>query len=293
MKTSRKPSTTTKDTPVNQLTRKLPLGRRLRELRLDAELTGRQLATLAGWQSSKVSKIEYGKQTPTDADIRAWCQHCGAKKQVTDLIATLRNVEAAYLEYKRIMAAGLRHPQQTRAKLENATRHTRWYEPCLVPGFLQTPDYLVGVLRKVTDFYEIPTDDFDAAVTKRLERQRNLYQGNRRFHFILAEQVLYTTVGDDELMVAQLDRLLMAMSLPKVVIGIIPASASYEVPTTNFVLYDRHRVQVETIAAELTITQPREVALYEKTFVTLAKQAVIGDAARALIITALDRRRSS
>ncbi len=270
------------------------LGRRLHDLRVDAELTGRQLATLAGWQSSKVSKIEYGKQMPTDADIRAWCRHCGSNKQVPDLIATLRNVEAAYLEYKRIMAAGLRHPQQARAKLENETRHTRWYEPCLIPGFLQTPDYLIGVLRKVTAFYEIPTDDFESAVAKRLERQRNLYQatGKRRFHFILAEQVLCTTVGDDDVMIAQLDRLLRAMSLPRVIISIIPANAPYEVPTTNFVLYDRHRVQVETIAAELTITQPREVALYEKTFLALAKQAVIGDAARALITTALDRRRS-
>jgi transcriptional regulator with XRE-family HTH domain len=269
------------------------LGRRLRDLRVDAELNGRQLATLAGWQSSKVSKIEYGKQMPTDADIRAWCRHCGAHNQVADLIATLRNVEAAYLEYKRIMAAGLRHPQQTRSKLENETRYTRWYEPCLVPGFLQTSDYLISVLRKVTAFYEIPTDDFDAAVTKRLDRQRNLHQGNRRYHFILAEQVLFTTVGDDDVMIAQLDRLLRAMSLPRVVISIIPANASYEVPTTNFVLYDRHRVQVETIAAELTITQPREVALYEKTFLTLAKQAVIGDAARALITAALDRRQPS
>ncbi|WP_375372855.1 helix-turn-helix domain-containing protein [Micromonospora sp. S-DT3-3-22] len=47
------------------------LGHRLRDLRQDAAgLTGRQLALLAGWRSSKVSKIEYGKQTPTDGDLR-------------------------------------------------------------------------------------------------------------------------------------------------------------------------------------------------------------------------------
>jgi transcriptional regulator with XRE-family HTH domain len=48
------------------------LGHRLRDLRKDAGLTGRQLALLAGWPNSKVSKIEYGKQTPTEDDIRLW-----------------------------------------------------------------------------------------------------------------------------------------------------------------------------------------------------------------------------
>lgn len=265
------------------------LGQRLREIRKDAGLTGRALARLAGWHESKVSKIEYGKQAPSETDIRVWCQHCRANKQVADLIATLRNVEAAYLEYKRINANGLRHPQQMRSKLEAQTRLTRWYEPCLVPGPLQIPEYVGAILRKVTDFYEIPADDFDAALTKRLERQRILYKGNHRFYFILAEQVLHTTVGDNDVMTAQLDRLLVAMSLPRVVIGVIPADAAYEVPTTNFVMYDMRQVQVETIAAELTITQPRELELYERTFQALAKQAVYGVQARAVIQSRLER----
>ena len=39
------------------------LGLRLRELRRDAHLTGRQLAASQGWHPSKVSKVEGGKQT--------------------------------------------------------------------------------------------------------------------------------------------------------------------------------------------------------------------------------------
>ncbi|MGQ0775363.1 MAG: helix-turn-helix domain-containing protein, partial [Pseudonocardiales bacterium] len=37
-------------------------GARLRDLRKDARLTGRALADLTGWQLSKISKIEHGKQ---------------------------------------------------------------------------------------------------------------------------------------------------------------------------------------------------------------------------------------
>ncbi len=63
-------------------------------MRKDAGLTGRQLALLAGWPNSKVSKIEYGKQTPTEDDIRQWCEHCRAYNQLADLIATVRHIEA-------------------------------------------------------------------------------------------------------------------------------------------------------------------------------------------------------
>ena len=45
------------------------LGIKLRELRRDARLTGRQLAERNGWHPSKISKIEGGKQTPVEADL--------------------------------------------------------------------------------------------------------------------------------------------------------------------------------------------------------------------------------
>jgi transcriptional regulator with XRE-family HTH domain len=75
------------------------LGHRLRDIRKDAKLTGKELATLAGWHSSKVSKIEYGKQVPSEDDIRVWCRHAGANSQIVDLVATVRNVEEMYVEW--------------------------------------------------------------------------------------------------------------------------------------------------------------------------------------------------
>ncbi len=60
-----------------------------------------QLAAATGQHYTRVSKIEHGVQPPTDPDIRAWCRACGADDQVPDLIATLRAVESAYLEFRR------------------------------------------------------------------------------------------------------------------------------------------------------------------------------------------------
>lgn len=267
------------------------LGHRLRDIRKDAGLTGRELATLAGWHSSKVSKIEYGKQTPSEDDIRDWCRHTRANNQVADLLATVRNIEAMYVEWRRTLGTGTRRRQQASRRLEAKTRLMRWYEPLLVPGILHTAEYAEAVMRRVIEFYDIP-DDLDAGVAERMERQQILYRGNHRFHFIITQQALLTTVGESNVMIGQLDRLLAVMSLPRVTLGIIPTFAEYRVPTNQFIMFDNRLVHVETVSAELTINQPREIALYGKAFEELTKQAIIGNAARTLITTALDHRRN-
>ena len=48
-------------------------GDRLRELRNEASLTGRALARLTGLHYTKISRAENGRQSVTDAEIRAWC----------------------------------------------------------------------------------------------------------------------------------------------------------------------------------------------------------------------------
>jgi len=263
------------------------LGHRLRELRKDAGLTGRQLATSAGWHSSKVSKIEYGKQTPTEDDIRIWSRHTNGEDDVLDLIAAVRHIEAMYVEWRRMLGTGTRRRQQTSRRLEAQTRLMRWYEPLLIPGILHTAEYARAVLRRVIDFYEIP-DDLDAGVSARLERQQILYKGDHRFHFVIAQQALLTRVGDHDVMLGQLDRLLAVMSLPRVALGVVPADAEYRAPTNQFIMFDNKLVHVETVSAELTISQPREIALYSKAFHEVSSQAVTGKAARALIATTLD-----
>ncbi|NNH73948.1 helix-turn-helix domain-containing protein [Nocardia uniformis] len=267
------------------------LGIRLRELRRDAGLTGRRLAELAGWHESKTSRIEYGKQTPSEADLRAWCEHTDSRDHLPDLIATLRNLQAAYMEWRRILGTGTKRRQKVQVKLEAEARAMRWYEPSLVPGLLQTPAYIKEVLTCVIRFNAIP-DDLEQGLTARIERQQVLYHGTRRFSFVIAEQVLQTTLGNDSVMLGQLDRLLSVMALPRVSIGIVPRRNVIEALAPNgFVIYDNRLVQAETVTAELSISQPREIALYGKLFTQLAAQAVYGEAARVLIQAEVEKRR--
>ena len=52
------------------------LGARLRELRTEAGLEGKELASQLGCQPSKISRLQNGKQPPAAVDLTAWAQAC-------------------------------------------------------------------------------------------------------------------------------------------------------------------------------------------------------------------------
>ncbi|MGW0179887.1 helix-turn-helix domain-containing protein [Nocardia sp. NPDC003345] len=265
------------------------LGARLREIRRGAGLTNRRLAQLSGWHESKVSKIEFARIRPSDDDVRAYCRHCDAEDQLPELLATAHTIESAYLEWQKVLGTGLKRRQQKSLKLEASSTHIRDFQPQIVPGLLQTAEYAEAKLRRGIEFHRIP-GDIDEAVAKRMERQQVLYKRDHRFHFLMAEQALYTTVGDDAVMIGQLDRLSSILGMPRVTLGVVPFTAEALVVSTNFAMFDNRLVMVEGTAAELTITQPREIDVYGRAFDTLAEQSVTGAAARGLIQAALRAR---
>lgn len=266
------------------------LGNRLRDLRKDAGLSGVELARRAGWHwSSKVSKIEHGKQTPSDADIRVWCRLTGAEREIPGLIAELRSIETMYIDLRRRLRPGTAKRQREISKDEEETTLFRSFQTFLIPGLLQTPQYAEARLTEGLDFLEI-SDDVDAAIQARMERQQILYKGDRRFHIILCEVALTAGMASTEVILGQLDRLLTLSALPRMRLGVVPTRAPHGyAPMNSFWIYDRRTVVVETFSASLTLTQPREVALYEKAFDRLGRTAVYGAAARSLISSSAER----
>lgn len=236
-----------------------------------------------------MSKIEYGRIKPSDADIRAYCNHTGSPDQLADLLASLHNIDTAYLEWRRVLGTGLKRRQQKSLTIEAKTQVIRVYQPQIIPGLLQTAEYAEAKLRRVIEFHNI-ADDLAEGVSKRMERQRILYQRDHQFHFVLAEQALQTTVGDDYVMRGQLDRLGALIGTPRIAIGIVPQNSEALVVSSNFQMYDNRLVMVEGTTAELTITQPREIASYGRAFDILAGQSVTGDTARDLIRKAIATR---
>ncbi|GAA3778967.1 hypothetical protein GCM10022225_78840 [Plantactinospora mayteni] len=172
------------------------MGVRLRELRRDAGLTGRALAAATGQHFTRVSKIEHGVQAPTEQDIRNWCRACGADDQTADLIATLRAVESAYLEFRRQARAGMKRVLGAHTvALYEQTELFRIYEHNVIPGLFQTADYSAAMLSFWIGFLRTP-NDLDSAVAIRMRRQQVISQPGKRFAVVLEEQALRTWLGD-------------------------------------------------------------------------------------------------
>lgn len=263
------------------------LGQRLRELRRDAQLTGRQLAESCRWQPSKVSKIESGKQTPSDHDLQAWAVACSASSVTADLLAALRSLDSHYVDHRRQHRAGLARGQRLIRELEAGSSFVRCFESTYVPGLLQTPDYARYML--MDDPTPGIATDVDDAVAARMLRQQVLYGTGRKFHFVITEAAMRYLLCPPEVMVGQLDRLVSAATMRSIHFGVIPSSARYgtATPGHGFVIHDEAQVNVETLTAQLTITEPSEISIYLNIFSDLAGLAVYGSQARAVIARVL------
>jgi len=271
---------------------RIALGLRLRELRTEGGLTGRQLAALLGWTQSKVSKLENGRQTATHDDLRAWAEGVGRPEAAAELSARLRAFETQSRSWRRQLAAGHR-PVQDRLTIEyERSTVMRAWEGSMVVGMLQTPDYARHLFAAYAGLHRSPRD-VEEAVAARVRRQELLYRSGKRFHIVLWEAVLRARLCPPEVMAAQLDRLSGAIGLGSVSLGIVPFEAALELPPANaFWTYDDRLVIAEDWHAELWLDDPDSIALYLRVWESLHRAAVHGTAAQQVIARcrrALDR----
>jgi transcriptional regulator with XRE-family HTH domain len=264
------------------------LGLRLRELRRSASLTGQQLAESLTWPPSKISKLENGRQTPTDDDIRAWTSATDSKADTEALLASLHTLELQHAEWTRQLRGGLRSIQKTGIEEEQQVRLFRVVATSVIPGLLQTSEYARACFEEAARLFE-GAKDIDDAVKLRLQRQEILYRQDKRFHFVLTEAALRYRRCPVEVLLGQLDRLVSLSALRNVRLGIIGFETTYPIgPWHGFWLRDNDRVLIETYSAELNLAQPQEIELYGRVFEQLAGVASYGAAARAIILRVID-----
>jgi len=262
------------------------LGRRLRELRFespDGRLTGTELAQRLGWTQSKVSKLENGRQTPTDDDLRAWAQAVGQPAFSGELLARLKGFESHIRSWQRQLAAGHAPVQETWNALVAESRVLRKWENNAVSGMLQTADYARYIFERYAALQRSPRDTEDA-VRARMKRQEWLYQPGKQLNLLMWEGALRAQVCPPEVLVAQLDRLLGVVGMDTVRLGIVPLDAGLCLPPGNpFSIIDERLVAVEDWHAELWLDDAETIALYRRVWDTLAESAVFGAEAQQVI----------
>jgi hypothetical protein len=235
-----------------------------------------------------VSKLEIGRQTPTDNDIRAWANATNAETEAESLLTSLHMLEIQHAEWKRLIRTGLRSHQKELIEQDEQTKLYRAFESTLIPGLLQTPEYARARFAQAVMVHKTP-NDINEAVQVRMKRQEILYRPDKRFHFVLTEAALRYRLCPIDTMLAQLERLVALSNLRNLRLGVISFTTSYVAdPRHGFWLLDNDRVRVETFSAELNLRQQHEIELYRTIFEQLAAVASYGRSARTIITTVMD-----
>lgn len=252
---------------------------------LSARALGRTL-TAEGFKASQgtMSRIEQGRVLPSIPMVRAWLGACGADEAARERIGEL--AEAAHGETRpwRELLREDRHLQDTARDREQDSVRVRNFQPTIVPGLLQTPEYATHLmpLADVTG-----ATDIDAAVAHRLQRQQALHDKERQFRFVMTEQVLRWAPGPRSILAAQLDRITSLAALGSVDVAVVPVDSSVLVPWHNFVIWepavDDPFVTTELVHGEQELHDVEQVALYEQLWERMWKAAAVGDEAVELI----------
>ncbi|WP_142217282.1 helix-turn-helix transcriptional regulator [Streptomyces sp. SLBN-118] len=265
---------------------RIVLGARLRELRTGAGLDGKGIAERLGWQRSKVSRLENGKQTPSRTDLAEWARAVGRSDLAPELagrLAGMETLETQHRSWRRQLAGGHRARQELAIAETSATQMIRGVEVSRIPGLFQTAEYARYTFQSNAEFRQIAKDVEDA-VRARIRRQQALYEPGKRFRFLIWEGALYVRTCPLEVHASQLDRLVSLIGLDTVEPGIVPLGAQLRrTPSHGYWIYDQRLVIVETISTEMWLDDEDSIRLYERAWEWLAESAVYGHQAHRVI----------
>lgn len=203
-------------TGTSPTVRQRELGKRLRELRNQHELTVEDVADKLLCSATKVSRLETGARRPSLRDVR-------------DLCLLYSVDEAAAAELMRLARGAREQGWWTQYEdlnldpyigLEQEATAVTCYSMYYVPALLQTEEYARTIIRAIAP--NIDPDIHEQRVEVRMRRQQRLAEADRpRYRVLLDEAVLHRRVGGAALMVAQFDKILAAARDGKATVQVI------------------------------------------------------------------------
>ncbi|WP_435583443.1 helix-turn-helix domain-containing protein [Amycolatopsis thermoflava] len=266
----------------------LAFAAKLRSLRREAGFhTGKEFAEQLRWVASKVSRIENGRTLPTRDDLEAWCAAAGVLDRFDELHAELIRLRLERDRWKQQLRQGHAPVQKVTAQREHDSDRIVMVEFFLVPGLVQTPDYMRAVYTIAARMHGTPGDT-EEAVAERVRRQEVLYDPSKTVEILVAEAALRYPVVPPAQMRVQLDRLWNLVGLGHVRFGIIPLGTVLPTITMHgYTIFD-DTVLVEVNHTEITAADPDDVELYDHITSRLWEVAAEGDKARTLLRDVLD-----
>lgn len=196
----------------------------LRRARNEAGLTQEHVAEAMDWSLSKLIRIENGTNSISTNDLKALVQHYEItdEKQVAELLSLSRasRERSWWSTYP-----GIAKPLVELIEYENAAHLSRHYQDLVIPGLLQTVEYMRASTLQLRP--DVLAERVDAVVAVRVKRQEELFKRAEapQLFFVLDEAVVRRVVGGKDVTRRQLQHLIEATDMPNVTVEVIPFTA--------------------------------------------------------------------
>jgi transcriptional regulator with XRE-family HTH domain len=192
------------------------LGEELRRLRDEAGFTLAKASKKIDVSIPTLSKIETGSRT-------ARLEHVAGLLAIYDVVGdtreTLLAVAREVAQRGWILRASLAEQYGTLRRLEARANKIVSCESLLIPGLLQTTEYILAVMTEIGGLDDVTAQD---RLAGRIRHQAVLRYPSPEFVAIIGEQALRNQVGGPEVLRAQLKYLLEAGDRPKISIRVLP-----------------------------------------------------------------------
>jgi transcriptional regulator with XRE-family HTH domain len=272
--------------------RRRRLAAELRRLRERAGFTGDEVAERLGWSGSKISRIELHRIGIKPADLlRLLDLYSVSDAHREDLLALSRETDkTGWLES---VTANVRGDYAAFLNAEAEAQSVWNWEPQVIPGLLQTPEYARAVMLGWHQMFPVPPGDVERRVEARLVRQQVLERDPPLMvSAVIDESVLYRRLGDVSVMRGQLERLAEVAELANVTIQILPLSGDHLIGTGAFIYMKFAQVHdiplhdivtVEHLAGSWYIEEEQDTYQYLKTFEALIETSLVPQDSQNLI----------
>ncbi|GAA0927424.1 helix-turn-helix transcriptional regulator [Streptomyces thermoalcalitolerans] len=272
---------------VNPTVRRRRLGQELRRLRELKGMTAEEVAERLLVSQSKISRLENGRRSISQRDVRDLCGVYEVKDQ--------RVVESLMQMAKDSRQQGWWHsfgdiPYSVYIGLETDAASLRVYDPQVVPGLLQTRPYAEALITGALP--ETAPADIEKRVQVRMRRQERISAAENplRLWAVLDEAALRRVVGNRAVMREQLEHLVEQSLLPHVTVQVIPFEmgahpglngqyAILEFPDAA----DSSVVYIEGVTSDLYLEKANDVRKYSVMYEHLRAQALNVEQTRQFI----------
>jgi transcriptional regulator with XRE-family HTH domain len=259
--------------------RRKRLGIELRRLREQVGLTCEEVGQRLDCSGTRISRIETGRIGAKPGDVRELLETYGVTGPEADSLVQLAR-EARRKGWWHTYGQVLPPWFEAYVGLEAAATRFRDFQSMVVPGLLQTEDYARAVLRAAPNAGN--AEDIDRQVALRMERQSILGQSNPpELWVVLSESILRVQVGGQDVMRAQLRRLIDVAERSSVTMQVLPfATAAHVQPISPFTILefpdpaDPTVVYLEHLTGSLFLENEEEVRRYTVVFDHLRAEAL-------------------